>query len=506
MKTLNEIPQRRFLIGFGLLCFAVFCAVMACAPFLSDDYQFASRGLHTLSDIYYYCLHYGNGRLFGNVGNILLLNNAVVRAVIKAGTVTALILILPFCGNCRKNSAWLFSFMLLAGVSATMFSQVYTWTSGFQNYVPPVLLLLICYLFWRDSEKGLWIKAVLLLLCAFSSQLFVEHSSIANLAAAILALIFSGKNKKRRVLALCWLSGCILGGAWMILFPRIFEDFYQFTAAYQQTQFDSLNSILTSMWTNSLFLMDCLANNFFLCLATGLTSLSMLSRSKSLWKHVFWQKIGVVLAVFLPSYALLQNLFFSGNHLPWSETLQRAFFAILFLSNMAVYITAAAKLPEEDKSITIIAAALALFAAAPLLLVQPSVERCLYLSYTILCAGSLPQLEKMFHGLSKQNRQWIQGALCAGVLCLSLGLVTQFANIHKVYQENLDYIAQEMEKGSTEILLCQIPSDYTFNNTSSYIGNLYYYEEPNDITFTFTDYNSWTARLKMASRLQNADE
>ena len=151
MNTILDLSPKRdksfpFLI-FGV-SFLFFLLISWCAPHSSDDYLFADPELTSFRKILDYALHYGNGRLLGNLGAIYLVKHTALRVVVKAFTISALIVLIPAVLKVKSKWHYLLSMFLVIGCSSSVFAQVFSWTSGFQNYVPPVLLtLFIIYIY-----------------------------------------------------------------------------------------------------------------------------------------------------------------------------------------------------------------------------------------------------------------------------------------------------------------------------------------------------------------------
>ena len=137
--------SRKHKLIFVICIFAYFTVIMFASPYLSDDIEFASKNFKTLRDIISYSLYYGNGRLLGNIGVHILLKNKILGAVICAFTITGIIYLMPMVINADCFITYWLSFLLTIGMALKLFSEVYAWKSGFQNYTPPIFtILLIC--------------------------------------------------------------------------------------------------------------------------------------------------------------------------------------------------------------------------------------------------------------------------------------------------------------------------------------------------------------------------
>ena len=83
MKTVSKGNQRK-IVALLTLTFLFFAFVMYCSPMASDDYEFLSLDFAGASELIDYVLHYGNGRVLGNLGAIYLMHHPVLAVAVKA--------------------------------------------------------------------------------------------------------------------------------------------------------------------------------------------------------------------------------------------------------------------------------------------------------------------------------------------------------------------------------------------------------------------------------------
>ena len=133
------------------LLFAIIAlySISMLSPLVVDDYYFKSLRLNSFSECVQYILHYGNGRLLGNLLVLYALKNPIILSVMK----TLMFLSIGFFMSKIINNI---VFLLLITMPPKIFAQVYSWTSGFCNYVPPVLcnLYLIHSFLISDRKQG----------------------------------------------------------------------------------------------------------------------------------------------------------------------------------------------------------------------------------------------------------------------------------------------------------------------------------------------------------------
>lgn len=508
MDAIASFSSKKFL-WFVFLATAIFSAVlMACSPMFTDDYDFASQNFSSFSDVLDYCLHYGNGRLIGNIGAAYFSTSPVLRTAVRALMLAGLVVLLPMTVNAHRKSIWLISFLLVFGVAPTMFAEVYSWSSGFQNYVPPVFLALLCLLLWQSSDKGrcpIWLRCIAVFLLASFGQLYVELDSIIFVLAAGTVLVLSrNKSRARKLISLFWLAGTAVGGIIMLAIPRLFEREYELIAAYRHVYLSSFSEMINSVWTNGLKLLGFFSGDCLLCCALGLGVFFLLGRTADTWTHPTVYRASRLVSLSLPLYSLVSRSFFSGSRFVWLGTLPKLVFALLCISFLVVLLCAAAHTGRKDFFVrTCILVALAICSIGPMLVVYPAPERTVYLCYILLSCSALNLFEYLlpvFPAASQKAARFGAG-ITAGLL--SLLLLLQFASIAHVDHLNTQYIKSQLAQGSDLISVANPPSDYVYRNTTSYLGHYYYLNEPNDVQFTFTDFASWYAVRTMEQQMNN---
>lgn len=508
MDAIASLSKKKYLwFVFGFT--AIFAGIlMACSPMFTDDYDFAAQQFSSFSEVLDYCLHYGNGRLLGNIGAAYFSTNVVLCTAVRAFMLAGLVVLLPPAVNAQRKSTWLISFLLTFGVAPTMFAEAYSWSSGFQNYVPPVFLALLCLLLWQRADKAhcpLWLRCAAVFLLAAAAQLYVELDSIIFVLATVIALVLSHKKAAAyKKTALCWLIGTAAGGIIMLAIPQLFEREYQLIAFYRHVYLSSFDEMVQSVWTNGLKLLGFFSGDCFLCAALGLGTFLLLKKTAAHWTHPIAYRSSHLIALALPTYSLLSRAFFSGGRFVCLSALPKLVFALLCIGLLAVLICAAAHTGNKAFLTRIcVLVSLAVCSIAPMLVVYPAPERTVYLCYTLLSCAALSIFEYLIPSIPEkiQKTAHFAGCLTAGVL--SVLLLLQFISIAYVDNLNTEYIETQLAEGSTQISVANPPSDYVYKNTTSYLGHYYYLNEPNDVQFTFTDYASWSAVRAMEKQINN---
>ena len=213
--TADSWQSRRYIAISMLITFLLLTFVITLFPYSLDDWAWGGsvgiERLQTWFDNY-------NGRYFGNILVLILTRSDVLRASFEALTLT-LIGYFSFL-LCDRNplSYWL-SLVLMLALPVEIRAQTIVWTSGFTNYVVPVLLMLI-YLYFCTSEqsssKGVLIEIAGFFILGFISSLIMENITLFNLIFGAGYCIFCrfhrGAWDKRQ---LAFLAGSFTGAAWM---------------------------------------------------------------------------------------------------------------------------------------------------------------------------------------------------------------------------------------------------------------------------------------------------
>lgn len=94
--------------------------------------------------------HHLNGRVVGNLISYLFIKPAPVRALIKAASWLALVKLITRISHAGQPLwIWLTS-ALLTLIPIEVFRQVWVWSAGFYNYVPPMVFFFIY--FWKEMQ------------------------------------------------------------------------------------------------------------------------------------------------------------------------------------------------------------------------------------------------------------------------------------------------------------------------------------------------------------------
>lgn len=477
--------DKHLIIGYGTI-FAVISFIMLQAPLTSDDFIFADLKVSNFYDTMYYVLHYGNGRLLGNLCAVFFVKHRVLCAFVKAFVITMTICLIPRIVFHKTNELLPVVVLLVLGVSAGIFSQVYTWTSGFMNYVPPVALMLLCLAIF---ESGRYSSAggALILVLGCASQLFVEHNTIVNLFIAFLLYIQCCRKQDsvRKKLAVLWLCGSILGTAVMVMIPRVFGSATSPIAGYRDIAI-SLADIVVMTKGFVLSALIIYAQNTVLLAISSMVLLSLIGKPQ---KKV--QMIRCAVYILYPLVSLEYQINQGDIQSIWDIRFFLLCGGFVVYSAIAAYEVVTRVKDCETKVEMLNYLVLCILSLAPFCVVRPFGDRCLFLSYFFACMMLLTTVRYSLAQQKKMKDNFLNVSRCFAAL-LMLFLIVEFARVGVWDRNRTSYIEDAMASGDTQITIYEIPSRFTFD---TYLGSRYYYYEVHgDIEFSVVDYSVWMSK------------
>ena len=211
-KTIELIQKNKDAIILTVLFF-IMLAISYLFPVTHDDWFWSSsQGIELLKSHF----QTTNGRWAGNLLILLLSRHRLLRSITIAVFLTLLVQLIKKITGSNKTSTYAIISLLLV-MPIKILAQAVAWTSGFANYVPPVVLfLLFMYLnknVFKGKEPGIknWF-AIIMLPLGFVSTLFMENITIYILIVSIVLFIYLLiKYKKINIPNLFYMIGSIGG-------------------------------------------------------------------------------------------------------------------------------------------------------------------------------------------------------------------------------------------------------------------------------------------------------
>lgn len=281
----DKINRKNSKMILFFIIFLVIAFLMWCAPLCSDDYNFLGLRMKTNSEFIHYALYYGNGRFLGNLGIIYLVKIKWLGVIIRALGITSICILVPYVLGCNDIKTYILSTILVIGVPAALFSEVYTWASGFQNYIPPIwiTLIILCLIQYSDQErqeKNIFeiFMIIIVFVLGVSSQLYVEHSTLVNNFISISVMLYLIKKRRNfsKILAIDWEIANIIGTILMVMIPKIFYTEESLVRGYRKINNNGAVDLINSCKMNGLVIAGKMHENFGVFIALAIISLTLL--------------------------------------------------------------------------------------------------------------------------------------------------------------------------------------------------------------------------------------
>lgn len=499
MPSISADPiNKKKLFVFWTGCFLFYFVIMSCAPYSYDDYEFASLDFSSAREFILYCLTYGNGRLLGNISGVFSNQVPIFGSFYKAFIISTTIILIPEILGIRSKFTYAASFLLTTAIDPSLFAQVFTWTSGFANYVPPVFLMLASLFLIQKYPVDSGKPAVKLLLCAtlfvlgFSAQLFIEHSSIINILLAGIILLKSATKpgKPRLIPAAVLLTATLSGLVLMFWIPAHYiASANNHTAGYRSVQIGSLSVFAFNCVRNALRL----TNHYLglcglpLCAGSALTVyLTRMQRSEKVNRFLY------AMSGFSGIYILVCSLLDSEGWYAEPAIVHHALAMTAVLSSLAAWLLALVKMEDELlRNRLFVLLGLGVFSMLPLLVVTPVHIRVLYHSQVFIVIAFLLILCRWAEAWPSG---WMARAACALAACalaLIITLVPVFLSIRSMTQARHAYTIAQMEQGAQTIEFFRVPYNYVHDATDAANGDYYYHNQRRDIQFNYISYDQW---------------
>ena len=370
--------------------------------------------------------------------------------------------------------------LFILGANPNIMGQVFTWTSGWANFVPPILIGMICIHIIRKQPHFSAGYACVIAVLGFAGQLYVEHATAIQILISGCLVFYYRKHRRGTQLryALCWLIAGICGAMLMFTLPRIFYLDINRTTGYRTFNFPDLigNGINACIFI-LITLGGCTA------LLSVFSAFGFLVNAGKTPKAIIKKAVYCVYPVFAAVYPYLDGL-------PLSRGLFTiARYGMTFLYLLLLVIDIFRMKDKKKKRLMLWLFTVAAISLAPFFVVTPFGERCMYLAYVLLSIAALIGMEYCIeNGMLIYPKRF--RCICAAatvIVCALLGI--SFAKIHHYDALRDAYIREQIAAGSKKIVVFDLPTKYTFN---TYLIDLYYYETvPRDVQFEIVELEEW---------------
>ena len=482
--------------------FIFFLFMMYCFPLASDDYLFLHYDINRFGDALSKALYYGNGRLLGNLLTIIVVRIPWLLYTVKAVFMTALVVAvskLTAQGKKEKELPFLFTtFVLVLGVSNSVFSECYSWTSGFNNYVPPIVILLVCVILMQKEHKNIFIEIiddVIIVVLGICGQLFVEHNTVVNVVIAFAVVIYAFIREKSKIIkSILWFTSTVIGALMMYLIPKIFFQQDNIVDGYRGIHLGGIGETI-SFAISTLYSICVLINDFapfFVFLS--LLLLVILRKSKNSWNN---EKLKKAVEAFIFMFAV----FWTGCYfVEKNGSLAKVYpiYSLVRIALAAVFVFCAIcvilHIPQKkSKTLSLLSFALAAFSVAPLLVVSPVGGRCLMFCCVFLILGAMSVFNYVLDLINENSLSKIKIATSAVAVITAFAMSFAFANICWMKNVQTRYIESKVNEGAETIETFFYPGEIVHNTFTSFYAFVYNHGTEGDIKFVQVDFDEWYA-------------
>ena len=433
---------------FDIIVFGIILGICFLFPYTHDDWAWGtSIGTERLTTLF----RDYNGRWIGNLLVLVLTRFRVLRALTIS---TTLWLIVHFIKKILDDDFGVkYIFVLLCLLMPTaMIAQSITWTSGFANYVIPILIIFIMMYYnlelFKNNAKPKQINFVVTLILGFVASLFVEHMTIYNVLFAFVLCIYSYfKNRKIDLSKSMYLVGSIAGS--LLMFSNSAYGLIASSEDTYRTMELSGNIIIRAFNTYfdefyKLFIFDNKILNILLCIVF-LKLISNNIKQKNKYSLYSCATVFVLMLVYyLFSIASNVCLFTSSNHMALFE----GTLSILYILSM--FITIMLCTVKKDRLRLAFELVSVCLMAAPLLIVTPIGPRCflpIYIMFVLIgCDVYMIAFKKDEH-LVKYVKLII--------IFIVLFFLSVYFRIYSVDEKRIEYINNNLN--AQELVLPNLP-------------------------------------------------
>ena len=466
----NQYRERFHHLILFLIFFAAVLCILHGLPLTLDDFGFQNEHFSSNREAVKYILEFGNGRFFGNGGIIFMMHHLFLADVIRAAVIAGIAVLIPAALSLQGRIYPILTLFLLLSISPGLFGQAYSWMSGFQNYVPPVFLMLISLVLLKKENSGnlfqRTLRYAIILLLGICQQFYIEHSSCINLLTAFLLLVYAGRFRKAAFpAAVCYCLGTVIGLAAMffatfLLAPEIHGGVQSYFSGGVLTLFRGI-------LRNAVLLIGMSTEN---AVALGVFAvLLMIEIRKNRECFSTKQKRICLLGLSVPGAVFSASLF-SGLR-PWYGKLAAAESMLLLIGFITYMITALyvmALIIHATKNKTLAASGILLLMViiciVPILLVWPTGYRCLFHSSVMLIAAILMLTDAVREQVLPQEKQkYLERAAALLLAATVLSQAAVFSDIRHMVRIREAYLAEEAAAGKGSADFFTIPSPYIYD-------------------------------------------
>ena len=452
----------------SVILFFVFAILVYLFPYSGDDWAWGSQlGLARLAN------HFDNynGRYAGNLLVLALTRSEVLNFVVIGASLVCICLFPKLFSDSKKFTVYVFGILLFLLIPKQIFVQSVVWTSGYSNYVPPILMSLLYFIiikniFDKDKPSYHRITFIFAAIIGFISALFMENVTLYNIAiSAIIIFFVIIKFKKICLTHLAHLMGSI-AGAGLMFSNSVYRSIASGSDGYRSTAFDSDLKETIIEHTEVIF-QQFFANNIIILIIFSLLCVAiyiLYARTSSDKKLKSLGLLLILLNVFSCFMIYSKNAFaywFFGIGHAKSDLITIGLFALVAIiyfgsALLTVFICVDS---NKNKFKTLFLLISVPILIAPLVFVNPIGPRCFFPPYLMLisaCVLLFVHIQNKMN-ITAETNKGIAISLLAGCLALFTFLFSIYSTIHTYDIKRNDYVKKQIEAGRETVTVCLLP-------------------------------------------------
>ncbi|MBQ4031376.1 MAG: hypothetical protein II625_06445 [Bacilli bacterium] len=494
-KTIELIQKNKDAIILTVLFF-IMLAISYLFPVTHDDWFWSSsQGIELLKSHF----QTTNGRWAGNLLILLLSRHRLLRSITIAVFLTLLVQLIKKITGSNKTSTYAIISLLLV-MPIKILAQAVAWTSGFANYVPPVVLfLLFMYLnknVFKGKEPGIknWF-AIIMLPLGFVSTLFMENITIYILIVSIVLFIYLLiKYKKINIPNLFYMIGSI-GGTVLMFSCEVYRKISNSEDVYRTIE--KSNVIIRALKTYFKELYNYLVQyNTVLNIVLGVLILILIYRFyKAIKKNLkiipnLLLKCSSLIIIGYLTYNTYLTIMGGGNIfiVEKYKLYLEAFMSLLFM--LSIFIAVLFVIKSKERKARLIFEIVSIFlVAGPLLIVTPIGPRCFFVSYVFFVILTIELFNEV---LQDKENDYICNILAIVALLVIVSHLSIYRYAYKIEHVRIEYINKHQE--DKKIVLPSAPNArYVWGfNPVGYLNEFKkYYGIDEEKEVVFINYTEW---------------
>lgn len=465
-KLKNKTDSKTLI--FCALAFLVFAVFIYLFPYSGDDWAWGSQIGAARFERFF--ADY-NGRYAGNILVLILTRSKIFNIIFTALSLLCVCLFPKFYSGTKKFEALPFAFALLMILPKEIWVQSITWTAGFSNYVPPILLIalyliLIKNIFKDELPEYGKLTPVLAALIAFISSLFMENVTLYGLALAGCVIFYALiKFKKLFLTHVSYLIGSVAGTLFMFT-NGAYSSIANAEDSYRSTALS--NGLIDTIVSH----VKVINEQFFIKNIPLLVVVTVLCVAAA---FVFIRKNGGKTPKVLVSGAVFLNILSLGLiyvkkqfsywlidiNLSNADAKTDLFiFLVIILYFFSVFSIVILCVENKNTMFSLLFILLSIpVLIAPLLVVNPIGPRCFFPPYfmgIVFCIGMYDFISKSLN-FSKFFETVFSTSLVSAAAAMVIFTLSIYIPIHQYDVKRNEYALKQAEAGYEVITICKLP-------------------------------------------------